>query len=328
MRVEDDPTKEDLKALSAWLKQSDTHQSVFEELSALWGNLDALKALPDYAESNDTKEALNHSSSFFSNWRKSFFAIAASTLICVGLASYLFLFQHQEVNASYVTKTGKQRDIDLPDGSVITLNSGTAIDVNFEQDVRNIYLKKGEAFFQVAPDKSRPFSVQTKNGVVTAVGTAFTVRVQDENMDVLVTEGKIALTATDDFLQTPKKNSADNKLTNLHASTLVELTAGQNVVFNQQVEEIKTMRPDEAEKKLDWRDGVLVFKGESLEQVIADVSRYTEMHIEIAGDDLKTQPIAGYFKVGETEALFDALHMMSDIEVERVSPNRVRLYKR
>ena len=98
-------------------------------------------------------------------------------------------------NGIYETRIGEQNSITLVDGSVIQLNTDSHIQVNYEKNQRSIVLMAGEAHFEVAKDPSRPFVVKAGDGMVRAVGTAFTVRINPEALKVIVTEGKVALAA-------------------------------------------------------------------------------------------------------------------------------------
>ena len=220
----------------------------------------------------------------------------------------------------YATIVGEQRTIELPDGSSIVLNTNSSLNVRFTRKKRELSLIRGEAFFEVASDKARPFSVLTERGRVTAVGTAFSVRVDADDMGVIVTHGRVALTPVIESARIFAPEVQD------YTSTQMEITAGQSVKYDQQVTELDQIASDDIERELDWRDGVLAFRGEPLSQVVRDVSRYTPIEIEIVSDDLKQRPIGGYFKVGETEALFDALAIMADVKVERIAENKVQLY--
>ncbi|RLA51307.1 MAG: hypothetical protein DRR42_10690, partial [Gammaproteobacteria bacterium] len=164
-----------------------------------------------------------------------------------------------------------------------------------------------------------PFFVHASKGVATAVGTAFTVRMHEDKLEVTVAEGRVALSG---LLET-EISRRDDPLSPV--DPVMEVTAGQNAIFDEKVEHIEYLEPSALNRKLSWREGVLAFSGEPLSNVIADISRYTDVTIEIRGEDLRGLPVAGYFKVGEVEAILQALELMADVKVERVSEKFVRL---
>lgn len=327
MRLDDgDASPETVAAFRAWCAQSDAHKDAAARLADLWGGLDLLETLNDVAASDETVEALQQDKpavplpAFAAPSRRVMMGgLAASLLAVAGVLTFPALVGAGFAGA-YDTAVGEQETASLPDGSQIILNTDSAMEVDFSRGARHIRLTRGEAYFDVASDPDRPFSVETEQGVVTAVGTAFSVRVREANIDVLVTEGRVALSATIAEAPAGEPPAAP--------APLMEVTAGQGVAFAQTVERLEPLDPTVLARRLDWRDGVLAYNGEPLEQVIADISRYTPVRIEIEGDALRQQPIGGYFNIGETDALFDALTLMSDVQIERLSDTHVRLSRR
>ena len=337
MRLEDKDMSEATNAeFRTWYFENEAHKNAFERLSSVWGNMDVLADLNDMAASDVSIAASKRDSGavWFTRRRVLVGALAASILVVFSFGLLMPRdFEVAPFQQAYNTQIGEQETVNLPDGSSIILNTNTKVDIEFTKSNRIVRLESGEAYFEIAKDVERPFSVQTKQGIVTAVGTAFSVRVLDTKIDVLVTEGRVKLSAVPDIgtdalevIKAPRRQSAEPQI--VEPQVVMEVTAGQAIVFAQRVESLAPIDDMAIERELDWRDGVLAFKGESLEQVVADISRYTDLTIEITGEELRQQPIAGYFKVGETGALFDALTIMADVEVERIEVNRIRLYRK
>lgn len=313
----------DEAAFRAWYHASDLHKMAFDRLSKVWAGLDGLSDLTDLAAADDVKSALKSDRLvIFQQTRTRILvgAIAACfALVGILSASNAFWPANAGFEHVYQTALGEQQTVDLPDGSTVILNTDTALNVVFTSDARSVKLERGEAFFDVASDKSRPFSVDTDSGRVTAVGTAFSVRVLEEKIDVVVTHGRVALAPA---LLEPTETVVYSAIAEPRN---MEITAGQAATFAQGVEALDQIAPVEIERRLDWRDGMLAFKGEPLEQVVRDISRYTDLVIEIDGDEIRQQPIGGYFKVGETDALLEALATLSDLEIEQVDDSRIRI---
>lgn len=303
----------------SWLGQSERHREVFVEMSALWDELEILKELTDIgeaiAETNTVKQP------FFK--RRDVMAIAASISVVVLGGGVYLLNQYDRALQSdkFITQVGEQKTIKLVDGSSVILNTGSAVEVDFSKDERSIRLLRGEAYFDVSKDKRRPFVVYAASGAVKAVGTAFTVRVRTgEALEVTVEEGRVALLS----MSAPAP-AGENAFVQRTPSPVAELTAGQTIVFNEKVEELGLMQTADLNRKLAWRQGILAYAGDPLADVIADISRYTDLKIEITDPTLRTMPIGGYFKVGETDALFDSLELTFGITVERIGDDHIRL---
>jgi len=249
-------------------------------------------------------------------------AIAASLVGVVGVNVYDQTFgPNRAFNEQFQTAIGEQQTINLPDGSEIVLNTSSALQVTYTRDARTIQLDRGEAYFQVASNKKRPFSVETEKGGVTAVGTAFTVRLDADEMSVVVTEGRVAL----DVIAPAEDRKRSGTPTEEEVRRPVEVEAGYAATIDQKGEAVSTMTPQSLNKELDWRDGVLTFEGETLDTVIAEISRYSDLQIEIADSDLRDEQIVAYYKIGGVDGVLEALRLMEHVEVEQISERHVRL---
>ena len=294
-----------------WLRVSDRHREAFEELSMLWADLAILQDLEDVAEAAPAPKR-----QFFS--RRALVSTAA--LFFVVAVGVVFFHQGEwfGLSGKYQTIVGEQQTVELADGSVIQLNTDSHVVIEFTRSRRVARLISGEAHFDVANNVRRPFSVLTAGGVVNAVGTAFAVRLHSDNsIHVTVEEGRVDIAAL--------STSSDEAAAPDGAVPLARLSAGQHAIFGAQVHEIARIAEPELKRRLSWRQGVLVYSGDPLAKVIADVSRYTDMTIEISAPELGGMPVAGYFRVGEVDALFEALELSFGLKVERIDDKHVRL---
>jgi len=314
-----------LSELKLWLNQSERHRSAFNELTDLWDDLSLLKELDDIAESVNGLPDLQP---IF--WqRRSFLAIAASIFICFLISGTLY-WQHLtefDQQEHFITAVGQQRTVVLSDGSTVQLNTNSQLEIDYSRDKRIIRLLKGEAYFNVAKNKHRPFYVYAGDGLVQAIGTAFNVRLKlFDAIEVTVEEGVVALVSL------AKKEPVTSKNLDVFPSSttetktvLAKLSAGQSTTFGHTVEKIKQIQTPALNRKLAWRQGVLVYENVPLRKVIDDVSRYTNITIEIADPSLRSLPIAGHFRVGEIEALFDSLEITFGLNIKRINKNYIRL---
>lgn len=315
---EREQVSEELQAeFQIWIDKNPRHKEAFDRLSNVWGELAQLTVLEDHAEAVTATPQFRAVST--QHW--SFFAIAASIcLVMIGGWIYMSL-QSAELNdkAYYETATGEQKEVVLPDGSTVHLNTGTRLAIDFNSYARNLTLFSGEAYFEVAKNARRPFSVIAGEGRVTALGTIFSVRLlPSTELEVLVEEGRVAIAPI-------LPDSKSNDQPKYQPATLQELSAGSYALFDEQIQTVQQIEAKELHRKLSWRQGMLVYKGEPLSEVVTDISRYTDYRIEIVDSALHDLPIGGYFQIGDIEELFESLELNLGIHIERVGTDHVRL---
>ena len=229
----------------------------------------------------------------------------------------------------YATAIGQQRTITLTDGSVVRLNTNTRLSVDYDERFRDIRLQAGEAHFTVAPDGERPFRVFAGNGRIQATGTAFAVHIKDGDVDVLVTEGSVEIATTGNGPQPTGLLAPDAAVDALQVfGTLVvgqQATIWQSGQRAATITEIRTVEPIDIEKKLGWRDGLLTFAGDPLEQVVAEISRYTTVTVVIPDPEVRAIRIGGRIAVGETDGMIAALETNFGLRVTRIGQDRIEI---
>ena len=331
--TEQGPSQAELKRLRAWVERSPAHREQFKRLTQYWHctNLPAdLSFSPANSSESEATKATSVSAFqrlFSSGWRGTA-TLGTALSLTAALAMGLLMDNSSGIsgNGIYETRTGEQNSITLVDGSVIQLNTGSRIHVNFVDNQRTVSLMAGEVHFEVAKDTTRPFIVKAREGLVRAVGTAFTVRLQPQALKVVVAEGKVALATSLD-----KPNSDNNTAETVkRAVDRGYLVEGQTVDFVPEADkglgnEIQQLKQDDLDQQLAWRRGMLLFAGEPLSEVIAEVNRYTSIDIKIIDAQIADIRIGGHFKVDETDAMLQALEMSFGIQVTRPSDNTVHL---
>ena len=228
----------------------------------------------------------------------------------------------------YATAVGQQRTIALADGSVARLNTNSRLSVEYGERYRDIRLQAGEVHFKVARDGERPFRVYAGNGRIQAVGTAFAVHIKDGDVDVLVTEGSVEIAAT---RNPPREGPLGHDPALEALQVLGTLEVGQQTTIWRSgqragaIDEIRTVEPIDIEKKLGWRDGLLVFAGDPLEQVVAEISRYTTVTVDIPDPEVGAIRIGGRIAVGETDGMIAALETNFGLRVTRIGDDRIEI---
>lgn len=259
-----------------------------------------------------------------------------------------------EIKADHLvfkTKMGENSSHVMPDGSTLWLNSSTTLNVDYSKNYRRINLIKGEAHFEVAKDATRPFEVYADNRLVRAIGTAFTVHKVNGAIEVLVSEGTVELAIVDntlvvipeDYQAIQLEPNFEKIVTSQHSpsavakvtkhsvqvkKTLGTLTAGQRIsipIDNENISDIDELDTSEVTRFLSWKEGKLIFAGESLEEVIKEITRHTTVQIDLLDPKLKSMRIGGQFQVGETDTLFYVLESGFGISVNRLNDHHVQL---
>jgi transmembrane sensor len=224
------------------------------------------------------------------------------------------------------TAIGQQRQMTLADGSKLTLNTNTLLAVKLTSQRRDIYLRRGEAHFDVVHDASRPFFVHAGDAVIRDVGTQFEVRLNsDRDINVLVDEGEVQVQGV-----TASSAPADlgGSARGENADWVRALTAGQQLHIAGPHVQVASVSPGQIADDLAWRDGALVFKGEPLSQALAEVGRYTRVRIVLTGPTVGSLPISGRFKTDDVTGFFQALQAALPVRVSRPEPGRVDIAPR
>lgn len=198
----------------------------------------------------------------------------------------------------------------LADGSVVELRDGAEITLDFNGAYRRVVLVNGEAHFSVVKNPSRPFVVQAGGVEVRAVGTAFSVGRGQTAVDVLVTEGVVAV-------EEPASAMALASGTRLLAS----LTAGHRIVVETGAEAlppaVKAVTAEEANEQLSWRVPRLEFSGTPLAEAIATINGYNRVQFMLADATLAGIRLSGVLRADRIDALVGMLEMDFGVRAER-----------
>ena len=316
--------------LNRWLSESASHRKALLEAASLWDDMSVLNELsglfPRYQVRYEHKTNTRYLSRITTQARLSIAAAFLVMAIAVGIMVDRVWMDSEPTIASVVQKIetgiGEQRNVVLNDGSTLLLNTNSRVTVDFSENVRNVVLLKGEAHFDVAHDAARPFTVTAGNNTVTAVGTAFNMQYIDDNaFELVVTDGKVLV--KDRF-------SAFNSNQSLFSSEPVEgegllMFAGEKATIKGDVEARESLSQNDIDDDLAWQQGMIVFKGEPLDAVLAEIGRYTPVHFVIIDDAIRHRRVAGYFKVGDIDGLLGALKNSFNIDYEKVTETSIQL---
>ncbi len=304
----------DQQSFETWLRKDPRHRRAFDELSTVWKSLDAL------AEAKRDEKIATFSArpaGFFRHGQARWWAAAAAATLVVATITAFFVQNGRETQ-TLATAVGQQRSVTLADGSIVTLNTNTIIETDLRRNLREIYLRKGEAHFQVAHDRSRAFLVHAGNAVVRAVGTQFEVRLLgDRQVGVVVNEGRVEVQSTAPIAAASTRNAANRPALSIHS-----LQAGQQLSSaggNYAVLPVSTQQLTSA---LAWREGAIVFDGEALSEAVSEIERYTDARIVVSDPRTAAMRVGGRFRTGDIQEFFDALKTALPVSIRR-APNGV-----
>jgi len=215
--------------------------------------------------------------------------------------------------AFHATAPGEMRTIALADGSAITLSSASAIEVHLSRTARRIVLDHGEAYFSVAQDRQRPFTVAAGTRKAVAVGTRFAVRRDPEETRIVVTEGVVRLEAQ----VVPDGSPAPSAL----------LTAGSIANARGSSVLVRTASVADAEQIVSWRSGYLSFRDTPLATAVAEFNRYGSRQLVVGDAAVATIRIGGHFRWSNSEAFARLLEEGFGVRIERQA-NRIVLHSR
>ncbi len=287
----------DRQAYEAWLRQDPRHARASKELTSVWQSLDVLAEAKHNEKIATFTEASRHSRA--ARWRWGMAAAAVLAAVAVGIG----WLQHGSELQVLATAVGQRRNVVLADGSVVALNTNTILETNLRPRSREIFLRKGEAHFQVAHDASRPFLVHAGDAVVRAVGTEFEVRVlPDQHVAVVVNEGRVEVRpAITPAAQAPAR----------------ALAAGQRMSTANQDYAITTVSAEQLSSELAWREGAIIFDGQRLADAIVEVERYTDVRIIVSDPATAALRVGGRFRTGDVQEFFDALQAALPVSIRR-----------
>ena len=288
----------------AWQRRSPYHREALSRLTALWSDFDILdnlaSPLPESDISGGSGKTLPARAI---SWR-GLGSIAAGAVMMLG-AAFWYSKSHHPASKSvgtlasavlqhYETAVGAQKTVNLPDGSKVLINTDTSLDVAFSAARRDVYLRRGEAFFDVTHNVKRPFTVMANKRLIRDVGTAFDVRLKDHVVEVAVAKGSVELARSSSASGSSEKR-------------LGVFTAGYSIAFDEKIERSDQISQEDMSRKLSWREGTLDYDGEPLSKVMADFSRYSGIDFEFRDERLKEFPVGGHFEISKLDKVFLAL---------------------
>ncbi|MDI1294018.1 MAG: FecR family protein [Methylobacter sp.] len=275
----DNVTGEEKASFLRWLNQADAHRDTFNEISKLWGDADLLQALTDTAQKHrivpHKKITLSH------------FKLPLAMAACLALT---LLFSNELavlMQSDYSTGVGERKTVYFDDGSTAMLNTDSAIAVSMDGPQRQVELLKGEIYFEVKPDPSRPFIVQADHSTTRVLGTRFFMHEKRGSDEVRVVSGRVEVTDRRTLKQPVILH--DREAVSADASGL-----GETLLLNSTL-------------STSWVNGFLVFENAPLESVINQIRRYRTGVVVYKDNTLRGLKINGRINLRESDDMLKVL---------------------
>jgi len=257
---------DDRHAFSVWIGSDPAHRLAYERAKKLWQRFDTIK--PEYDRIRQSKRPVSRR------------GVVLGSLAALVLLPGAFLISRHGLFATYQTGVGERRSFTLADGSSVELGTYSALSVDFSDDRRDLVLHRGQAFFQVVSDQSRPFVVSASGGTITALGTAFDVKLTDQVVTVSVVEHAVSIA----FGQIDP----------------VRLNEGWQITYGAE----ETSAPQNADRNIveAWRNDRVIFEDVPLSRVLNELERYRRGKIFTTDTEIGNMPVTAIFDTRDAEA--------------------------
>ena len=289
------------------------------------GAMEVLASMEALADDSENREILRDYRRILHerrSKRRLALGMAAGVLVAFGAAMTYFPPwsgpDDSHLQKHFITRVGEQQTLELDDGSVVTLNTGGRLAVDYSGPARRIVLERGEAYFEVTEDTRRPFTVDLGVRSVTAVGTAFNIRKSPERYQVAVIEGVVEFHAvTDGAVPSPPPVSVDGQAVPVSAPGQRRVEAGWVAEFDVSADVLTAFRPESMDRYQDWRSGMLSFYREPLYEVIKELNRYSRKKILIEDASVMELNVYTAVNVHEIDSALKGMELVLPIEVVR-----------
>jgi transmembrane sensor len=299
------------EVFDSWLREDPRHRRAVDELAKVWNALDILADAKWYGQSAVFTEAAHDA---VRRERRRRWVAAAAALVVIVIGGAVWLRNGNEIQ-TVSTAVGQHRNVMLADGSIVTLNTNTIVEIDLGRHLREVHLRKGEAHFEVAHDRSRPFLVHAGDAVVRAVGTEFEVRLHaNQYVDVLVNEGRVEVQAElpDSAVRAIAAHSGAATVAAVHA-----VSAGERFSTGSADYAVTPISSAQLSSELAWREGAIVFDSEPLSRAIAEIERYTDAKILVSNPDVAALLVGGRFRTDDLQGFLDGLETALPVTVRR-----------
>lgn len=277
-------TTDDRDAFLRWRGESDAHEQALREVSGLWNAIGQAAGAPVPARRGAVS-------------RRAFLvaggAAAGATGLAAGLGALGIIPSFEAFTADFATAVGEQRDVSLPDGTVVSLDGASTLSLAYTPGVRRVRLSSGVAVFDIAEGFDTPFEVEADEGTTMALHGSFSVKHGSDEVavDCLRGEASVRCRGTE------------------------HLSPGQGIRYS--AAGLGEKRSAEADIVTAWRRGLLVFRDQPLKDVVADLNRHRKGKVILASSTLSDRRVSGVFHLERPQEI--VAHLESTLHVAGLS---------
>lgn len=324
-------------AFESWIDQCPEHREAYAQAERLAERLRAAAESPQIlALRHETALRLTRRASGRHRLAAALAASAALAFVTVNLLAPHFTGDLAAWVKSwgpqahhYATGTGERLAATLKDGSQVTLDTKSELEVAFTDAERTVRLVRGQAYFEVAKDKKHPFVVEVDGRRLVAVGTAFDVRVEPGRVQVTMVEGTVrvepagppAAVDAGATLRSGDTGSGGTRPASGIPQTLI--SAGEQLLIRPGSADY--VRPGNSDLVTSWRRGQLIFHDVRLEDAVFELNRYSDTQVSLQDPELADIRISGSFATGQPELFVEAVTTYFPIAVGRRSSEHIVL---
>jgi transmembrane sensor len=316
---DDGMSQEDLEAFARWRQEDSRHDTAVIRLERTWQALQQLRNFRPQARMHPDCDLLAPRARP-RLCRAPALAFASALVALLGVVMVRWIYPSAQ---AYSTAAAGYQHVLLSDGTVMEMRAETDVVVRFGREERRVQLKRGEAHFTVAKDRERPFFVTAGDVSVRAVGTAFNVIHAGDKVEVLVTEGRVAI---EDAKKMPRVVSQE--LPALQAGDRAVLASPTLITRGAEPAPmsivVEKLAPEKIREALAWQGPRLVFFETPLSEVVAQFNRHNTVQLVLGDPELGSIPVGGSFRAENLEAFVRLLSDGNGIDVIR-SGNRLEL---
>ncbi len=301
-------TSPDRAAFDAWIAASPENAAAYEHVQRSWAGARALADRPEILAIRHETLARMVVRRSQPSYRLAGAGLAAAALLSV--CTMLWIAERSDVPRplaatpaskpyrTFSTKIGERLDVTLEDGSRISLDTDTTVKLRFTPRLRELVLEKGQALFEVAKAPQRPFTVAVGDRIVTAYGTKFNIRRDQDTIEVALIKGAVGVRS---------RNASDPASVVMHPNEqLVANGERQSVTHYANLDRI-----------ISWNDGVIQLDNASMSHAVNEINRYLVTPIGIDDPRVGAIRISGSFPTGSSAAFLEAVQVTLPVRVER-----------
>lgn len=340
VRIQDEDIDiEEINQWQNWLDAAPQNAAAYEKVVAAWEASDAI--ITDTVWSGLEKSADNDEDDSYDGdisvakhleavaskkastpfWQKSARLLSlTAALVTISLVTINEYYNRSSLDEALISTTAEtfirtnraeHHTAKMSDGSLIEVGAMSRVSVDYTPTERSIWLEEGEAFFEVASDADRPFIVSTPLGNVTAIGTAFNVKLSNDRIVVTVTEGEVKMNV-------PRENATISSDGVESSFVAAGITAGEAVLYTENAGlEIEHTAP--LKENIAWRNKNLGYRTETLKYVISDLQRYSNLKFKIADPRVASMQYSGTVRPDKVDKWLKALPEVFPIEIYTIN---------